>query len=216
MAKNIPRIYLNAVLHENAIVPIEKDVSHYLKKVMRTNNCLVFNSGTEYAAQLSDDCKSLVVGDKTNHADYALDVTFYFSVIKNTDDLLNMITQMGVARIQPVITERTVARHINWKRINKIITEAAEQSGRNSLPEILPIIKFADLDKSKIVFADERKLQKSDALDTGAKHIMIGPEGGFSDAEFEQFDAAGANGVSLGGTILRAEVAGVVMCGKMI
>lgn len=140
-----------------------------------------------------------------------------FAPIKRMDDMLNMATQMGVACFQPVITDRTVANHINWGRMEKIIIEAAEQSNRNSVPKILEPKKFSDLDLSNVVFADERAAYgKEIPTDINASAILIGPEGGFSDAEFKALDAAGAIGIGLGKTILRAEVAAVVALGKMI
>ena len=123
---------------------------------------------------------------------------------------------MGVARFQPVITARTVAAHINWERMHKIAIEAAEQSNRNSVPEILPAVKFSDLDLSDIVFADERAAYGADMPHTAhGTRLMTGPEGGFSDEEFAALDAAGAHGISLGKTILRAELAAAVPLSKV-
>ncbi len=216
MAKNIPRIFIDSEISAGKIIPVDKSVAHYLHKVMRTNTCLIFKGGVEWTASMSDDLKSLIAQNKTNHQDSTLDITFCFSVIKKTDDLLNMITQMGVARIQPVITARTIAKHINWDRCKKIIIEAAEQSGRNSIPEILPVIKFEDLDKQNIIFADERMTGENIGnIELPAK-FLIGPEGGFSDSEFAELESAGGKSVSLGGTILRAEVAAVAMCAKLL
>ena len=128
-----------------------------------------------------------------------------------------MATQMGVARLMPIITARTVAHHINWERMRKIATEAAEQSNRNSVPEILEPIKFSDLDLSDIVFADERAAYGAEiSTDFNTTKILVGPEGGFSDEEFNMLDAAGARGVSLGKTILRAETAAIVALAKII
>ncbi|MBO5704504.1 MAG: RNA methyltransferase [Alphaproteobacteria bacterium] len=140
-----------------------------------------------------------------------------FSPIKHTDDLINMATQMGVAKFLPVITARTVAHHINWERMCKIAVEASEQSNRNSVPEILPTVKFSDLDLSNVVFADERAAYgKELSNDFNTDKILIGPEGGFSDEEFSALDASGARGISLGKTILRAETAAIVALSKII
>ena len=102
--------------------------------------------------------------------------------------------------------------------MKKIVIEASEQSNRNSVPNILPPVKFSDLDLSNVVFADERTAHGKDtATDTeNIKSILIGPEGGFTDSEFAALDTAGARGISLGKTILRAEVAAVVAISKAI
>lgn len=216
--KNIPRIFVDADIKSGTVVPASRDVAHYLGRVMRTRDCLVFGGGDEYNAQLSDDNKFLIIGDKTDHTDPSNNITLMFAPIKRTDDLLNMATQMGVAKFQPVITDRTTAHHINWERMKKIVIEAAEQSNRNSVPEILSPIKFSNLDLSRVVFADERAAhgKKSNCEIKNINAILVGPEGGFSDAEFVALDAAGACGISLGATILRAELAGAIAISKIL
>ena len=125
---------------------------------------------------------------------------------------------MGIKCFQPVITARTVAGHINWGRMKKIIIEAAEQSGRNSVPELLEPVKFADLDLTNIIVADERAAHGADIKDSfnEKSKILIGPEGGFSPDEFAKMDEFGVEKISLGKTILRAEVAAVVAIAKVL
>lgn len=216
--KNIPRIFMGDNLSTGMSIPLDRGTMHYLTRVMRTNRCLAFGGGNEYRATISDDEKNLIIGDKTEHVDPSNDVTLMFAPIKRTDDLLNMATQMGVATFQPVITERTNVNHINWTRMVKIVVEASEQSNRNSVPKILPPVKFSELDLSNIVFADERAAyghETNEDLD-GIRTILVGPEGGFSDAEFSALDNAGAHGISLGKTILRAELAAAIAVAKMV
>ena len=216
--QNVPRIFLNENLATGKMFPVEKATVHYLRHVMRRSDCLVFNNGAEYNAKLSDDNTNIIIGDKTNHVDPSNDIIFYFAPIKKTDELLNMVTQMGVGVLQPVVTDRTVAKHINWDRMRKIIIEAAEQSNRNSVPELKVPIRFSDLDLNNLMVADERcahnENRKQDKIISG--RILIGPEGGFSPAEFEKMDKAGVCGISLGKTILRAEVAAVVAVSKVL
>lgn len=216
--KNIPRIFMGDNLSTGMSIPLDRGTMHYLTRVMRTNKCLVFGGGNEFNATLSDDEKALIIGDKTEHIDPSNNITLIFAPIKRTDDLLNMATQMGVATFQPVITERTNANHINWTRMVKIVVEAAEQSNRNSVPKILPPIKFSELNLSNIAFADERAAYgRTTDADTGdITSILVGPEGGFSDAEFSALDDAGARGISLGKTILRAELAAPIAISRMV
>lgn len=216
--QNVPRIYLNEDLESGKTFLIDKDVVHYLRRVMRRGDCLVFNNGSEYNASLSEDNKSIFIGEKTNHLDPSNNIVLYFAPIKKMDEMLNMITQMGVARLQPVITQRTVANHVNWTRMKKIIVEACEQSNRNSVPELLQPIKFQDLDLNNLIVADERFARDYKKKETRIKtnRILIGPEGGFSDDEFAKMDKFGVPGLSLGKTILRAEVAAVVAVSKVL
>lgn len=216
--KNIPRIFVGPHIATGAQIPVARDVAHYLTRVMRTTQCLVFGDGNEYSANLSDDGRALVVGAQTAHPDPSGQITLMFAPIKRTDDLLNMATQMGVAKFQPVITSRTVANHINWERMRKIVVEGSEQSNRNSVPEILAPKNFADLDLSGIAFADERAAYGHETKLCGGdiKTVLVGPEGGFSADEFARLDSAGACGISLGKTILRAELAAAIAISKLV
>lgn len=216
--QNVPRIFLDQDLMPNKSFPVDKDVVHYLRRVMRTSDCLIFNNGDEYTAKLSDDDKYLVTGSKTKHVDPSNNLSLCFAPIKKMEDLLNMATQMGVGVLQPVITARTVAHHINWGRMQKIIIEASEQSNRNSVPKLLSPIKFEDLDLMDCIVADERAAHGKEIADRDIRYskILIGPEGGFSDSEFEKIDKSGAIGLSLGKTVLRAETAAVVAIAKVL
>jgi len=216
--QNIPRIFLDQNLSQNKICLVDKDVVHYLRHVMRRGDCLVFNGGNEYNAKLSEDNKHIIICDNTGRIDPSNNLTLCFAPIKKIEDLLNMATQMGVAVLQPVITSRTVAHHINWERMKKIVIEAAEQSNRNSIPTLLEPIKFENLDLRDVIVADERAAHGKDIKNNKNKFskILIGPEGGFSDAEFEKIDKSGACGLSLGKTVLRAETAAVVAIAKVL
>jgi 16S rRNA (uracil1498-N3)-methyltransferase len=102
--------------------------------------------------------------------------------------------------------------------MKKIVVEASEQSNRNTVPQILDPVKFSELDLSNVVFADERAAYGKD-LPSGTwdvTSVLIGPEGGFSDSEFAALDNAGARSISLGKTILRAELAASVAIAKVV
>jgi 16S rRNA (uracil1498-N3)-methyltransferase len=132
-------------------------------------------------------------------------------------------TEIGVARIVPVIARRTDAhlasaaekRHERWERI---ALQAAEQSRRAAPPEIAAPVKLKDLGSSgvatcRIVLAeseDGRLLR--DALQTGSGEavLAVGPEGGWADDELQWFRESGWVAASLGDTILRAETAAIV------
>ena len=216
--KNIPRIFIDHEIRTGDTFPADKSVAHYLSHVMRTNKCIVFGFGREFNAELNADGKSITVGADTGRADVVSNITLYFSLIKRTDDLIAMATQMGIKKFVPVITEHTVNHHVNWERMRKIAIESAEQSNCNSVPEIAKPIKFEELNLSSLCFADERftySKKNESKIPENVNAILVGPEGGFSDAEFVKLDAAGAIPVSLGKTILRAEVAAVIAIEKI-
>ena len=216
--KNIPRIFIGHKINSGDTFPADRSVSHYLSHVMRTNRFIAFGFGQEFNAELSADGKIISVGANTGRADVASDITLYFAPIKRVDDLIAMATQMGIEKFVPVITERTVNHHVNWERMRKIAIESSEQSNCNSVPEIAMPIKFDRLDLSSLCFADERFAYENKVapeVPANANAILVGPEGGFSDTEFAALEAAGAVPVSLGKTILRAEVAAVIAIEKI-
>jgi len=187
---------------------------------MRTDKFLAFNGGKEF------NVESSIIGDNTGRPDPSNNLTLAFAPVRQArlEEMLSMATQLGVAKLQPVITERVNEHHIKWDRIRKIIIEAAEQSGRNSIPELMEPKTFDKFIKESknLVFADERF-----AHNTPSKHelagvkpeygniVLIGPEGGFSSVEFAALDAAGAIGIGLSKTILRAETAAVAAITKL-
>ena len=137
-------------------------------------------------------------------------------------------TEIGIARVIPVITRRTDAhiasaaqkRHERWQRI---ALQAAEQSRRAAPPEIVAPVKVRDLapaDRpeagaaSHIVLAeceDDRLLR--DALQAHSREavfLAVGPEGGWTEDELQWFRESGWIAASLGDTILRAETAAIV------
>ena len=214
--KNIPRIFVGDNVQTGDVLPATSDILHYLTRVMRRIDFLAFGGGREFNATLN--ANNIIIGEQTAHADPTYDTELYFAPIKRTDDLVNMATQMGVRGLHPVITEHTVTEHINWDRMRKIAIEAAEQSNRNSIPIIYEPISFSKLDLSAMCFADERYAYDnaaSKSLVLNTNRILVGPEGGFSDSEFAALDAAGAVPVSLGKTILRAELAAAIALDKL-
>jgi 16S rRNA (uracil1498-N3)-methyltransferase len=216
--RNIPRIFIDEKLEVGKTIPLPKDQLHYLTKVMRTDECLVFNDGKEYFAEIVH-C-SLFIVHLTEHKDPSNNLIFAFSPIKQSrmEEMLNMATQMGVAKLQPVITDHATEKFPKWERIRKIIIEASEQSNRNSIPELLPPIKFDEFVGANyicpIIFADERFAhndKKSEIRNPKSEIVFVGPEGGFSEREFAALDKSGACGIGLGKTILRSETAAVAL-----
>ena len=132
------------------------------------------------------------------------------------DLVLEKATELGVARIQPVITHRCVADKLNLDRARAIMTEAAEQCARTALPELAEPVRLDQLlrewpEDRVLYFADE--LGGEPAAKRFARHLppaalLTGPEGGFDDAEREAIRAKiEARPITLGPRILRGETA---------
>jgi 16S rRNA (uracil1498-N3)-methyltransferase len=128
------------------------------------------------------------------------------------DWLVEKATELGVRRLQPVITQRTVVERVKLERLDAIAIEAAEQCGRTLLPAIAEPVSLAAFLKSSattLYFADETGGEPLHAaVQPGPATILIGPEGGFTDDERAAIRALPqARAISLGPRILRAETA---------
>ncbi|MDD5383148.1 MAG: 16S rRNA (uracil(1498)-N(3))-methyltransferase [Candidatus Margulisbacteria bacterium] len=146
------------------------------------------------------------------------------------DFVIEKGVELGVDRIIPVVTERTIGKKAKLDRWRKLAKEAAEQSGRAIIPEISPPASFdevlkmqPDFDLALIPWELEKDnslkeiLSSSKAQNTNYKIlILIGPEGGFSHQEIDQAKAAGFQSVSLGKRILRTETAGLAALAAII
>ena len=109
------------------------------------------------------------------------------------DIILQKATELGVAKITPIVSERTEVKELNFERAKKIVIEATEQSNQMIPPEISKVIKLKDflinLDRStKLLFADvnsKDNLKKEDLSEAKSFSVLIGPEGDFSPSEIE-------------------------------
>jgi 16S rRNA (uracil1498-N3)-methyltransferase len=132
------------------------------------------------------------------------------------DLVLEKATELGVARIQPVLTRRCVADKLNRERAQTLLTEAAEQCARTALPILLAPIALAALLRDweptrALFFADEEggaPATPAFAAHTGPAALLVGPEGGFDAAERSAIRAhSAARAITLGPRILRGETA---------
>jgi 16S rRNA (uracil1498-N3)-methyltransferase len=128
--------------------------------------------------------------------------------------LVEKATELGVARLVPVLTRRTIVDRLNADRLRAHAIEAAEQCGRTALPELAEPAKLERLladwpEDRDLYFADEGGGEPLlDQVRPGPAAILIGPEGGFTDEERAAIRAIPAvRPVSLGPRILRADTA---------
>jgi 16S rRNA (uracil1498-N3)-methyltransferase len=161
----------------------------------------------------------LTVRHQTRAPEPEPDCWLCFALLKRqkTDLVVEKATELGASVIQPVITARTQADHVNLERLRAIAVEAAEQCERLVVPEIrapLPLHKLmASWPQRRLYVADERRTAPVLAPAPGAAQpsaLLVGPEGGFTDAELEGIATAPiVSRVSLGRRILRAETAAI-------
>jgi 16S rRNA (uracil1498-N3)-methyltransferase len=221
--KSLPRLFVRTPLGEDASAELDAGQANYLGNVLRLGvgaELLLFDGSTgEWLARIAEAGKkrmTLTVERKTREPESIPDVWLAFAPVKRaqTDWLIEKATELGAARLIPVMTQRTVAERVRLDRLESIAIEAAEQCGRTVLPGIaepLPLAKLLEQrdHKRTLYFADEGGGQPAvNVLKPGPAAILIGPEGGFTDDERASVRAAeNSVAISLGPRILRAETA---------
>jgi 16S rRNA (uracil1498-N3)-methyltransferase len=221
--RSLPRLFVRQPLGEGESVELDAGQANYLGNVMRLGvgaELLVFDGQSgEWLARIAEATKkrmTLAVERLTRGLETVPDVWLAFAPVKRaqTDWLVEKATELGAARLIPVMTQRTITERVKLDRLEAIAIEAAEQCGRTALPDIAEPMSLPHLLRSRdaartLYFADESGGDWApDAFTPGPCVILTGPEGGFTDEERAAIRAApNAMAVSLGPRILRAETA---------
>jgi len=228
---SVTRLFVAADLAAGAEAPLSEAQAHYLRHVMRRDNgapLLLFNGRDgEWRGTLALSGKkaaSAAVGERARDQAAEPDLWLCFAPIKRAriDYVAEKATELGVAVLQPVLTQHTAVERVNVERLRANAIEAAEQTERLSVPEVREPVELMKL------LADwpaERRLLMCDEtgggppiadalgkLDEAARKapwaIVIGPEGGFSAGELAALRRMkDVTAVGLGPRILRADTA---------
>jgi 16S rRNA (uracil1498-N3)-methyltransferase len=225
-----PRLFVNAPLEAGASVALDRAQAHYLSHVLRLKageRVLVFNGRDgEWSTSLEEGGKrsaTLGVAAQTRPQTAPADLHYLFVPLKSArfDYMVQKAVEMGVSRLQPVLTRHGQVARVNSERMRANAIEAAEQCGILSLPEIKAPEALASLlvqrePKRWLVFCDEaaESANPMTVLQNVPPHsplaVLVGPEGGFADDEraalLKQPNVAR---LSLGPRILRADTAAV-------
>lgn len=228
MADGKIRLFLDHDLGPGQTVPLTPEQAHYLFGVMRRgagDAILVFNGRDgEWQAEVAEARKragAVTIVARTRPQSDPPDLWLLFAPVKKarTDFIVEKAVELGVARIQPVMTRFTNSERIRRDRLQAHAVEAAEQCGATFVPEVAGL---APLDRvlagwpagRQLVFCDEATAGAATdprAVLTGAPAaILIGPEGGFADDERARLRSlSAAVSLALGPRILRADTAAV-------
>ena len=219
-----PRLFVPNALIAGAPVPLATGQAHYLGRVMRRgagDPIRLFNGRDgEWLARIAtigrNDAACLPEHQLRRQAAEP-DLWLAFAVLKReaSELVVEKATELGVARICPVITDRTNVPRINAERWRAIATEAAEQCERLSVPDIAEPVSLAallrDWPPARPLFAALERYGGASLPPHPGAGLLIGPEGGFAALEVELLRRHPfVLGVGLGPRILRAETAAIV------
>lgn len=224
----IPRFYCPTLSASSTQMTVPDTVFRHAVQVLRMKPgetlALFDGRGLEYLAQLEqvDKRQAIVSLQQQLHTDNEspLDILLVQGISRGErmDYAIQKAVELGVKRLMPVVTERCnvqLSGDRAEKRLNHwhgVMVSACEQSGRRFLPELLPVTLLDEAllnctDDCKLVLAPEAEHSFSSVEKAAQIALLIGPEGGLSDAEIQRAQAAGFVGVNLGPRILRTETA---------
>ena len=234
----IPRVFVGFDKIENNTALIEGGDVNYLKNVLRLkvgDEVFIMDSKSkEYSAKITaidkDTIKVDLIAEKHPKSESKVKLTLAQGIPKNPkmDFVVQKATELGVLRIIPMKTERSIVKIAGEKeetkvnRWQKIAKEAAEQSGRLIIPfveqirDLKEVIRISsDFDKCIILWEMEKEntIKKFLLENKGIKNllILIGPEGGFSHDEVKLAKSQGFITVTIGSRILRTETASIAV-----
>ena len=223
------RLYFPGKLSLKIPIKLENKQVHYLINVMRKkidDSILVFNSvNGEFLAKISEIYKNTIIIDiikKIRDVEIENDIWLLFAPVKKspTENIVQKATELGVSKIIPVITERTITKNLNLKRMQDIAIESSEQCERITIPEVCAEKKLKDLinnwDNDRIIFFCDETIRNNDAVKVDFQNpsiksfgaILVGPEGGFSANETNYLrEKKFIRPIDLGPRILRSDTA---------
>ena len=233
----LTRVHVEAALTPGAIVELPRETASHLAKVLRARSgdplVLFSGDGRECSGSVESVRGSRVTAAVGNGADVDRESPFAITLVQcvprgdRMDFIVQKATELGVTRIVPVLSQRSVVRldaaqaeskAAHWRAV---VVNACEQCGRNRLPVIeapAPLIEYlgsspaAGAGQPAARFVLEPDVEAAAAPPTApgtAAMIAVGPEGGFGDEELDAFRIAGFLRLRLGPRILRTETAAI-------
>jgi len=226
----VPRFYLDTPLRAGGVCTLSEDAAHHAIHVLRLRegeDVTLFNGrGGEYAARIASIQRLKIALDVLQHRalerESPLRVTLVQGVSagEKMDSTVRKAVELGVAAIQPVLAARSVARPKGERAENrrahwqKVVIAACEQCGRNSIPEVHPLVPLADYRPGgaamRVLLSPLARQPLSKISLQGDDFVVAaGPEAGFTAEEEAALAAAGFVPASLGPRVLRTETAAV-------
>ncbi len=232
------RFFLPDTILQPGEIGLPDSISRQINRVLRLKPgiqiVLLDNQGFEYPANLTEvndtRCTASILRRQSAEGEPETRVTLLIGLTQREkfELILQKCTEIGVTTFQPFISSRTLIQknkdvEDKYPRWNKILLEAAEQSHRGRIPQLLPTLPYqaavsiqAETSLKLLLWEEENQSQIKSALH-GAHNmgisLIIGPEGGLSSDEAETAKKCGFVPVSLGKRILRMETAAILAAG---
>jgi 16S rRNA (uracil1498-N3)-methyltransferase len=215
---------------------------HHIRDVLRMragNGIIIFDEcGNEYECVIEKESPEMIILSvvrkyscrSEGKRKFTIAVACALAKKSAMDDIVDRLTQLGVDRIFPLITQRVISRPDKqsllrkWQRWEKIALSAAQQSGRNCLPVVERAVDFSGLLSMTVDYelkliptleGERRHISEfvSAPTDAGSLVFLIGPEGDFTPSETQKARDAGFIPVSLGKLVLRVDTAATAVAG---
>ena len=227
----LTRVYVEEPLSAGRSCDIKGSAANHIMRVLRLRDgdaLTLFDShGGEYGARITGFRKDSVQVEVQEHRDVERESLLHLTLAQGIsrgermDWVMQKATELGVARIVPVITERTMVKLDERQSVRKvehwraIVIAACEQSGRNRVPEVAPpcafheLLRKGDADGQKLLLSPTGDLSARDLALTGRALLLVGPEGGLSPDERDAAVSDGFRQVRMGPRVLRTETAAI-------
>jgi 16S rRNA (uracil1498-N3)-methyltransferase len=227
MARHIPRLYLGSyTLSSQQMVALVDEQHHYLTHVLRVqpgSTVVLFNEADgEWSCSVESISKTMVkirILEQLRICKPLPETHLYFAPLRKERlmDVLEKGTELGVTHFHPIITDHTVHGRLNIEKLEIYIQDAAEQCGRCDMPKLMPATSIKTVleqwtSSAPLFWALEAETLPPLSLSNPKEsaHLAVGPEGGWSDLEKQQFRSLPfVTPFSLGSLTLRAETAAI-------
>ena len=224
----LPRFFVPIGLSSGTEIELPERAARHcaVLRLRRGDDVVVFNGeGGEFSAELTrvsrDDVRARLISKQAVERESPLAITLAqcLSSSDRMDITLQKSTELGVSRIIPIASERSVAR-LSCERADRrvahwrnVLVAACEQCGRNRVPEIDAITDFADFlgvsggEEIRLLLAPDASRDLRDLEPSRAVMLLVGPEGGLAPEERQRAEARGFVPIRFGPRVLRTETA---------
>lgn len=225
------RLYVNQPLAKNQTICLDGERQHYLSSVIRLKSEQKIRVFNEYDGEFVGQVKSiskketiLIVEDnfRTINSEQRLVLALCIIKLDRFTEAIRAAVQIGVTEIIPIVSSRVQLRKIPREKIENILQQSTEQSERFKVPSLADETLLEDLlqrkDIEQIIFANENEAGNKVIADINNWKdnlcVLVGPEGGFTDAEVKLLNQSDViTSISLGQTVMRSEIATIVTLG---